>query len=323
MGISRGMDDVKKFEREWNGGDNFIVAHTSGSTGSPKEIKLLKSDMLKSAAATNEFFGIDSGSLLVCPLSTDYIAGKMMYVRSCLAGCEVRFLKPTLTPLDDWGDEAIKLLAAVPSQVPGLVESEKCGLVENVIVGGGAVDAELERVLVAAISNCYATYGMTETCSHVALRRLGDCRKLYTGLPGFKFSTNHENRLIIENERMSFGRLITNDCARLVSDSEFELLGRFDNVIISGGLKIHPEVIELEISDLMGERMFYVSGKKDSLWGEKVVLVIEGERTDTDSDILLKARERVGKRIAPKEIVYVEKIERTLNGKIIRNKQMF
>lgn len=317
------MDYVREFEKEWSDGNDYIVAHTSGSTGLPKEIKLLKSDMLMSASATNDFFSVDEQSQLVCPLSVSYIAGKMMYVRAYRAGCKVQFVKPSLTPLEGWSGERIKLLAIVPSQVPGLIDSGKCRLVENVIVGGSAIAPELERALSESVPNSYATYGMTETCSHVALRRLGDCGKIYAGLPGFGFSTDADGRLIIESESMSFCRLVTNDCARIISDSEFELLGRFDNVIISGGLKIHPEQMEQEIADLLEGRCFYIAGKKDYIWGETVILVIEGNHKDSDEGLIGKMRERLGKRIAPKQIEYVDKIVCTANGKIIRKKMMF
>lgn len=131
-GFTAGCED---FLRQWNDGSDCICAHTSGSTGVPKKIHLSKSDMMKSAAATNRFFGIGCDSLLHLPLSTDYIAGKMMVVRGFVAGCAVMAERPSNHPLKDYAGRRISLSAVVPSQVPGLLDGSGWRFVDNLIVG--------------------------------------------------------------------------------------------------------------------------------------------------------------------------------------------
>lgn len=313
------MEELEKFAKEWHDDGLYVNACTSGSTGAPKHIRLLKDDMRKSAEATNRFFGIDSGSVLVCPLSVSYIAGKMMYVRGDVAGCKVCFEEPSMTLLAGWKGGRISLLAIVAAQIPGLVKSGKAHLVDNVIVGGGVVSEKLEKQLAEAVENCYATYGMTETCSHVALRKLGRGERWYEGLPGYKFSVTDGERLVIENREISFGRLVTNDCVELDSDGRFAVLGRVDNVIVSGGVKIHPEEIEKRIADLFPGREYIVKGEQHELWGEECVLVVEGKEKIANEDSTMKEiRERVGKHKSPKRIEYVDEFERTSSGKIVR-----
>ncbi len=313
------MDKIDAFAREWESENEYVSAYTSGSTGRPKHIRLLKADMIRSAEATNKFFGVDKRSRLVCPLSIDYIAGKMMYVRGAVAGCEVFFEEPSMHPLCQWEGGRISLLAIVPAQIPGLLSSGKAGMVDNVIVGGGAVSNRLECELSESIGNCYATYGMTETCSHVALRRMGNGNKVYEGLPGYEFSLADGDRLIIENKGMSFGRILTNDCVELYSDNSFSVLGRADNVIVSGGVKIHPEEVEGKIAGLLGGREFIIAGRRHDLWGDECVLVVEGNEEIEDEEGLIKEiKEVVGKYKAPKSIVYFNQFERTESGKIVR-----
>ena len=162
---------VDDFLKEWHSEEPFVVAHTSGSTGKPKEIKLLKADMRASAALTNRFFSIDSGSTLLLCLSPDYIAGKMMIVRAEEAGATLLVESPSNRPLEHFSD----LLAVVPSQALWLAEhQESLNNVRNMIVGGGEITPRLRTMLSQLHVNAYATYGMTETCSHVALSRIAE-----------------------------------------------------------------------------------------------------------------------------------------------------
>ncbi|MDE6495324.1 MAG: AMP-binding protein, partial [Duncaniella sp.] len=227
--------EAEAFMAEWRNGCDYVVVHTSGSTGRPKEIRLLKSDMLVSAKATNEFFGIGADSLLVLPLSPDYIAGKMLLVRAAVAGAKVRVENPSREPLSGYfPPTAIDLVPIVPAQIDGLLSSKSLPMIKNVIVGGAPMSAEDERKLVESGVNAYATFGMTETCSHVALRRVGEAQ--YVALPGFRFSTDDRQCLVVESDRMSFGRLVTNYFVEVIDGSRFVWVGRFDNVIITGAL---------------------------------------------------------------------------------------
>lgn len=305
------------FLSQWTTDNQVITAHTSGSTGRPKDIYLLKSDMIRSAESTCEYFGIDENSLLVCPLSADYIAGKMMIVRAIVSGATLYMIKPSNQPqLPDVPQ--IDLLPIVPSQIDGVVESLSHSNVKNIIIGGAPLSpAQFNKVCELENVACFSTYGMTETCSHVALRRISPGNDLYEGLPGYTFETDSRECLVIDNDDCSYKRLVTNDIVDLVSPSSFKWMGRYDNVIISGGLKIHPEDIEQKISGVL-DCPFFITGTDDEKWGKKIVLTVEGEQCDTTKleDYFvshLKPHER------PRQIIFVDRLPRTENGKIKRH----
>lgn len=310
--------EAEAFMAEWRNGCDYVVAHTSGSTGRPKEIRLLKSDMLVSAKATNEFFGIGADSLLVLPLSPDYIAGKMLLVRAAVAGAKVRIENPSREPLSGYfPPTAIDLVPIVPAQIDGLLSSKSLPMIKNVIVGGAPMSAEDERKLVESGVNAYATFGMTETCSHVALRRVGETQ--YVALPGFRFSTDDRQCLVVESDRMSFGRLVTNDVVELIDESRFVWVGRFDNVIITGALKVFPEDVESRLKSVAGIE-FYISSRRSAEWGEEVILVVAdrdlgaGRRLMERCHSLLRPHER------PKAVVTLPELERTSTGKLRRKR---
>lgn len=306
--------DVAAFLDEWNSPLPYVLAHTSGSTGTPKEIRLLKSDMIKSAEATCEFFSIGPGSLMVCPLSVDYIAGKMMLVRAVVSGAELWMEHPSNRPLGAaYGH--IDLVPVVPSQLPGLLESG-CD-VENVIVGGSPMSPAMEQELANAPFSTYATYGMTETCSHVALRRIGTGCDVYTALPGFCFSVDGDSCLVIESSHMSFGRLVTNDVVEPVDSRHFRWLGRRDNVIMTGGLKVIPEEVERHIRHLV-PYPFYIAGRPDEKWGMRVVMYVESALPVDTPELLARLREALPCHAVPKEINVVGRFSTTATGKIKR-----
>lgn len=311
--------EAKDFIDEWRDSRPYVVAHTSGSTGAPKEIRLLKSDMRASAKATLQFFGINGQSTLYLPLSPDYIAGKMQIVRALEAGCnlivEAPSNRPSLTLPPSIGE--ISLLPVVPSQVDAVLASPFRSTVKAMIVGGAPLSSEAEQEILKAGIPAFATYGMTETCSHVALRRLGnDC---FEALPGFTFSLDGRGCLSITSGTLSFHELITNDIVELCSPTRFRWLGRYDNVINSGGIKIFPEEIEKLIAPLVDKSVrFYVTSRPSDRWGEEAVIVTDSSRFP--ADILDRVRELAGPKRAPKAVVTVPKIELTRSQKIIRRK---
>lgn len=333
----------ERFMEEWGSSCPHVVAHTSGSTGTPKEIRLPKSDMIHSARATNRAFGINADSLLVCSLSASYIAGKMMIVRAIEAGCRLVMEKPSNHPLrDDYGE--INLLPAVPAQIPGLLDSQYVHHVKNVIIGGAPISARQEQLICAtAPFRAFATYGMTETCSHVALRRLGTPE--FTAMPGVSFNIDARGCLaILSDGGYSFGCLQTNDVVDLLDAHTFIWRGRADNVVISGGLKLFPEDIEKIVSASISLPPFFITGRPSDKWGQELVMVIERPDSATNSNGVPKAieskdiRENPGtvfenltseslmailRKILPsvkrpKEIIFVSQIPRTSSGKLIR-----
>ncbi len=317
MKLSTTTPQTDRFIAEWNNNEDFIIAHTSGSTGKPKEIRLPKSDMLKSAVATCRYFSIDSSSVLVCPLSADYIAGKMMIIRAIVSGAELFMEQPSNRPCAT-AYPPVDLLPVVPSQAKSLIERCADGLtVKNVIVGGAPVAPELERELAQAPFDAYATYGMTETCSHVAVRKLGN--QIYEALPGIGFSTDAGNCLTISAPSFSFRSLQTNDIVDLIDETHFKWLGRRDNVIITGGLKVIPESVEERVRDIIAGREFYFTGREDPKWGQAVIMVVEGTDDSIAPEIIRQMSLRLKKWEMPKEIIFKPEFERTSSGKIIRS----
>lgn len=317
--IHNADDAVRSFIEEWNSDAPYIIAHTSGSTGKPKEIRLLKSDMLRSASATCTKFDIGRDSVMVLPLSADYIAGKMMIVRAMVAQAHLWVEVPSNRPLiRDYG--LIDLLPVVPSQLEWLLENiHLLSCVRNLIVGGGVISSALEVQLRTSGVNAYATYGMTETCSHVALRKIGVDSAVYEALPGIVFDVDERGCLIINADGFSFGSLATNDVVSLVDCTHFRWKGRWDNVINTGGIKVFPEKVEQRISSVMSLPPFYLIGRPSEKWGEEVVMYIEGDSENVDIvDIASCLKNVLNRYEIPKEIITVSKFECTASGKIKR-----
>lgn len=310
---------ARAFIDEWNSPLPYVVAHTSGSTGKPKEIRLLKSDMRASARACIEFFNLTAESLLYLPLSPDYIAGKMQIVRALEAGCSLTVEEASNRPLQSVSavERDIDLLPIVPSQIEALLSSPHLSRIKAVIIGGAPITSRDEEQVIKHGLNAYATYGMTETCSHVALRRLGESE--FSALPPFSFSTDYRGCLVIDSDILSFGRLVTNDIVELIDSRHFIWQGRIDNIINSAGLKICPEEIERQIAPLLppGTR-FYITSRPSERWGEEAVMVTDS--CGLPENLIDKIKLAVGTAKTPKAIIHVDKIKLTDSQKIIREK---
>ena len=310
------MATVESFLKEWRDGSDYIVAHTSGSTGTPKEIHLLKSDMRASAMATNAFFGIGPKSVLGIALSADYIAGKMMAVRAEIAGCRLCAMNPSNRLLYH---SRIDLMAIVPSQIASFVSHpEMAALTGALLIGGGAPSAADCRALVGLGYKVYISYGMTETCSHVALADGADDERIFKAMPGISFGTSDDGRLIVHCPNFSFGMLQTNDLVELLSPVSFRWRGRADGVINSGGIKLVPEELEALYAPFLPGIRFYVTSSPHPLWGEAVVLVLEGT-PEVAAEVESCLRNAVADhRRLPKEFIAVERLPAASNGKIRR-----
>lgn len=309
--------DAEAFVAEWMEPTPYIIAHTSGSTGTPKEIHLSKDDMRASALATIEFFGLNADSILALPLSPDYIAGKMQIVRAIGAGCRIVTERPSSHPFKEYPYGRCTLIPIVPSQLDGFLESPISHVTDNVIIGGAPMSARQEQLIIGRGINAYATYGMTETCSHVALRSIGE--EQYKALPGVTFSTDPRGCLVIETATLSCGHFVTNDMVALDNDRAFRWLGRYDNVINSGGVKIHPEEVEKVLVPLLPPGVTaYVTTRDSHRWGQEAVIVTDS--STLGPDILDRLKELLPLHKAPRDIVYVSNIPLTSSGKIIRQK---
>lgn len=304
---------VSDFLEQWRDGSDYIVAHTSGSTGKPKEIRLLKSDMKQSARATCRFFGIGPGSVIAAPLSADYIAGKMMAVRAEISGATLLEMPVSNEVMVS---SHVDLLAVVPSQIPSLLRAtEAPQLIRHLLIGGAAPSVQICRQLVEAGYRAFISYGMTETCSHVALASAADPHRVFSAMPGISFATDKRGCLTVIAPDFSFKALQTNDVVELIDEYSFRWRGRADGVINSGGLKFFPEELEALYASVLAGRDYYVVGASDDKWGQAVCLVVEGP-ADGLSDRL--ASTGIDRRRLPKRIISVRTLPRTTNGKIRR-----
>ena len=307
-----------EFIKEFNNQQNFIIAKTSGSTGTPKLIKLNKDFICKSAERTINFFKLNRNSRLHSCISPDYIGGKMMAVRAILAKAALTWEVPSNKPLKNIDkNEVLDLVAVVPSQMIFLIENKnKIPDVRNIIIGGSSIHSELRKKIIHSRFNAYETYGMTETASHIALRKINKENIPFVTLPGIRVDKDDDNCLKILFD--SGEEIQTNDIAEIVSDHEFFIKGRRDHIIISGGKKINPFEIEEKISPLIPSD-FCITGFSDEKWGQKVVLIIRGKEKDF-KNLRNRLREIIKPWELPKDILYVKFLQHSENGKIIRPK---
>ncbi|MDE6637559.1 MAG: AMP-binding protein [Muribaculaceae bacterium] len=316
----------EEFEKIWHDDSEFVECFTSGSTGKPKEIRLSKEFMIKSAIRTNRFFEISSESRLHTCLDFIYIASKMMTVRADVAGCKLTSETPSSHPLGGVSkNEEIDLLSVVPAQMEWILDSaDKWSGIKHILIGGSAIPPMLRRRIALSGYDAWETYGMTETASHIALRKVDEEDFPFAALEGISVEVNGEGCLVItlpDGEK-----LVTNDLAEMVDENRFRILGRADNCVISGGIKIIPEELERRLGPFIAFD-YCLSSVPDKKWGEKLVIVVESEEGSLSTDLI---KEAVGVRLrqyrkildlgvkAPKDVVCIREFPRTSNGKIDR-----
>lgn len=299
---------VGDFLLDWFDNKSYIEMTTSGTTGAPKIIRVDKQAMVNSALATGDFFDLSPGDKVLHCLPTKYIAGKMMFVRGFILGLDMDFVAPSLNPLEK-NTTCYDFAAMVPLQAQ--YSFKGLHLVKKLIIGGARVNKSLEAKLIKLPTDVYETYGMTETITHIAAKKLGV--DYFTVLPNVNISYNDNGCLTIRAPRISNDVIETNDLVELINENQFRFLGRFDNVINSGGIKLIPETIEEKLSDVILRR-FFVAGTKDEKLGEKLILVVEGEPYDIQESDFSK----LDKYERPKEIFFVPEFLETATGKILR-----
>jgi O-succinylbenzoic acid--CoA ligase len=245
-------------------------------------------------------------------MSTAYIAGKMMLVRSIILGFEMDFVTPSSNPLKD-NQRNYDFVAMVPMQVQNSIS--ELHKVKKLIVGGAKISETLLNQLLEVPTQIYETYGMTETITHIAVKKIGE--KSFSVLPNVTIAIDERGCLVIVAPRIPDTKIVTNDVVELLSETQFLLLGRIDNVINSGGVKLFPEQIEAKISDKIKQR-FFVIGIPDEKLGEQVLIVIEGKPVVFDDSVFknLELYER------PKTIRFVPKFIETESGKVKRTETL-
>ncbi len=296
------------FIENWFDDSAFINLQTSGSTGVPKQIKVKKQFMVNSAISTGLFFNLNPGDKVLNCLPMQYVSGKMMLVRALILGLNLDYIESNSHPLKN-NNTHYDFVAMVPLQAQNSIN--ELDLVKKLIIGGAKINPKLESQLLTTNTKCYETYGMTETVSHIAVKKLGET--FFKLLPDVKITLDNRNCLIIDAPKISDNVIITNDLVEIKSDNEFILFGRYDNIINSGGVKIIPEVLESKLLKHI-DRRFFIMGKPDDVLGEKVILVVEGTVKKIQSNVF----EDFNKYEKPKEIIFIQKLSETKNGKIIR-----
>lgn len=401
------MTDLQKFYEEWNNGQDLLLVHTSGSTGAPKPLWVEKRRMLNSARITCDFLGIKPGDTALLCLPLDYIAGKMMVVRSIERNLSLTSVTPDNHPMRSIIEQCrqngtapesvrITLAAMVPSQVYcSLQDAEERSMlmqIKHLIIGGGSIPSDLEQQLQHFPNGVWSTYGMTETLSHIALRRLNgtESDRWYTPFESVNISISTEEErkeeraeseeesgkseeesgksreerekrkerrakdeerrrgcLIIHAPQVCSHPLTTNDIAELHDDGRrFRIIGRKDNVICSGGIKIQAEEVEETLQQFIPYPIA-ITRMPDAKFGEIVVLLIGSEREENGKrkeqrekrkekretgkeqrgkskeeleEALKNAFSHLHKYAIPKRIIYTESIPQTETGKTDRAK---
>ena len=319
--LSEWEHEFYSFLNDWFSPSDFIEAKTSGSTGTPQTIRLPKAAMQHSAHRTIAFFGLQSGNRILLSLPCRFIAGKMMVVRAIIGRMDLITVDPS-TDFDILKNNKFDFGAMVSNQVFKLLENpsgkERLENIRNLLIGGSAIPANLEVQISQLKSRVVSTYGMTETASHIAIRELsGESRSdVYHCLSGISVTTGENDCLqihVIESKEP----IQTRDIAEILSPDSFRILGRVDDVIISGGIKYWPETIEKKLEPAIHGR-FVISSLPDKKLGEKLVLVIEGDPTDIEL-IQHKSAELLAPFDRPKAVYFMDKFPETRNGKLKRN----
>lgn len=312
--------DLYLFLNEWFDASPVVTVHTSGSTGVPKELVVRKDRMMQSARLTCEFLNLQAGDTALLCMNLRYIGAMMMVVRSLVAGLNLVVRPASGHPLSDV-EVPLKFAAMVPLQVYNTLrvpaERKRLEHTDILIIGGGAVDDSLEAELKTIPIAAYSTYGMTETLSHIALRRLNGeaASKCYYPFPSVELSLSAENTLIVKAPLICDDVLQTNDIACLCSDGGFTIAGRKDNVINSGGIKIQAEEMENRLQPFIPVP-FAVTAVPDPCLGQALTLLIAGKPDIKELENKLQAVLETYYR--PKHIFITELIPQTENGKIDR-----
>lgn len=308
---------LNDFLTEWNDLRDTVEVQTSGSTGQPQRMQVRKSRMRASARMTCDFLGLRPGDTALLCMNLRYIGAKMMVVRSLERGLRLISVPPTSHPLATT-DEQIDLAAMVPLQVYAALqvprEAERLRRVRHLLIGGGAIDARLEEQLRVFPHAVWSTYGMTETLSHIALRRVNGpaSTDFYTPLPGVRVGLSESGCLAIEAPALCDAKLLTNDLAKLLPDGRFRIIGRADNTLVSGGVKVQAEELERLLRPCL-PKPFLVTWISDERLGQAVVVLAEDEQAE-----LLCRRASLPDYWWPRHWLHVDRIPLTETGKPAR-----
>lgn len=330
--------EIQRFIDCWTGDSCDIEAHTSGSTGVPKRVMLPRRLVKESAWRSIRHFGLDKDSVIHLILSPAYIAGKMAIVRALEAGCTLTAEAPSAHTMQSPRTPShITLLSAVGAQLDGMCELKARGRlphIRHLLLGGAPLTPAMRSAACTLAQEVWESYGMTETASHIALRRVLDTDPYGTSpfmpLDGICTGTDSRGCLVISMPTV--GTIVTNDLVEMRADGGFKVLGRADNVIISGGLKVIPEKVEQALAPLFTRNDFYVSSRPHPKWGEELVVVVEHagamgvEYIDSKRyfiggcSLYALCRDMLAPCERPKGVIILPEFRRTDSGKLIRQR---
>ncbi|WP_276680784.1 AMP-binding protein [Empedobacter brevis] len=314
---------VKKFLVEWLSDSTTMIAHTSGSTGEPKEIVLTKENMRKSANMTGKYLHLKQGDSALLAMPVTYIAGKLMLIRAVEIGLKLICIEPTSRiSLDEINNgihqqlETIDFVALTPMQVENSLNF--VSICKKLIIGGAPLSDQVKQHLSLFDNEVYETYAMTETITHIAFKQVKNAKfpnveNVFEAFEEVKISQDDRGCLVIDTPYDGL-RVVTNDIVEVLDHRKFNWIGRADNVINSGGIKLFPEQIEDKLKPFIGSD-FYVTSKPDELLGQKLILVVEGEKRSFDFSSVDLTKYQL-----PKEILFLPSFPRTESGKIKRQK---
>jgi len=315
---------IYHFLVNWFDDSDSIFTHTSGSTGKPKNIRLRKTSMINSARMTNHFFKLDATSTVLLCMPASYIAGKMMLVRALVSGFNLLTVEPSANPFENM-NQPIDFTALTPYQLFNSAESLKDGQVRKIIVGGSQVSGRLEDLVEETPAELYETYGMTETCSHIALRRFNGKEKseYFTVLGGVEIHKSKRGCLVINAPHLLEYEIQTTDVVEIISHNSFRWLGRADSIINSGGVKVYPEQVEKKLEGII-PASYFITSIPDQLFENRVVLVIESEAFSAkqELDLKLKMQPLLHKFEFPKHIYFLPAFVYSNNNKLMRKETL-
>ena len=301
--------ELGEFLLDWLDDKETIQLTTSGTTGAPKIITIKKEAMVYSAIATGNFFDLHPQDKALLCLSTRYIAGKMMIVRAMMLGLELDIIAPSSHLDDVVPNKSYDFVAIVPLQAENSLD--KLNQFKKIIIGGAKVSDDLALKLNSVNAKIYETYGMTETITHIAAKRIGET--YFNTLEHVTITIDDRKCLVIDAPSITNEKIVTNDIVEIHNEKQFKWLGRYDNVINSGGIKLFPEQIETKLVSKIPNR-FFITGLPDAVLGTKVVLVIEGKEQKIAPSIF----DILDKFEKPKEVFFVSEFVETETKKINR-----
>lgn len=318
--------DIFSFISEWmDESKKLFTVKTSGSTGRAKSIGISRSAMIRSAVATGDYLQLTKNNTALLCLPAKYIAGKMMLVRAFTLGLDLYYTEPKIDILNGI-QQNYDFCAMIPMQLQYAIDCQlldQINKIKTIIIGGAALEKKYISALQKLDTQFYATYGMTETITHIALQKLNGHNKSnrFRCLNHIHIDTDNRGCLRINNNNTG-KQIITNDLAKAYSSSEFIILGRIDHIINSGGLKINPVEIESKIAFLIKDS-FMIGYKTDDTLGQKLVLIIQTDKDNTHYHHLLsEIRKTLPSNQCPKEVISIPKLFTTENQKLDRKKNI-